>query len=73
MVMSTSKSTLSANRILRISRSARRLHSTREHLLAPGGKTCVITNAIKRLQNVLTTTTKNYTEHVVFDVRPQKE
>jgi hypothetical protein len=26
---------------------------TREHLLAPGGKTCVITNALKRLQDVL--------------------
>jgi hypothetical protein len=26
---------------------------TREHLLAPGGKTCVITNALERLQDVL--------------------
>ena len=25
----------------------------REHLLAPGGRTCVITNALKRLQDVL--------------------
>ena len=26
---------------------------TREHLLASGGKTCVITNALERLQDVL--------------------
>ena len=47
MVMSTSKSTCADFEI----GAATTL--TREHLLATGGKTCVITNALDRLQDVL--------------------